>query len=425
MANSQGGQEEEEEEDDYMNMTFDDPSTATTKGPGRTSSSTHETSLQRRQRLKREGEIRGRPKSKAELAAEAAAEREAALNRSLIEQDRTALRKSKGLAMMAKMGFKPGSALGARPSPPPPRQQEQKQKQKSETDREAEGARTAERAKDGDGDADGYGDASGPGLGATTTTTAKVNAKGGEDFTNSSTAPRTEPIRLEMKEDRGGIGLDSERKRKIHEAYAAQDKRARTLDAGEFRDRGRRERELARAEKQCWAAMKVCEKLFEDRARGIGPDGGGGGGEQEEDVSSLNRASKRKRPAISSRPLKGIPVEWRGLIRAREEAERDRRMRHDLEKTSRVRLPTYDDDTEDADDRTALGKSALEAYVPVEDLEDEDEELEEFTSLEADEKLRRMIVYLRTEHNYCFWCKYQYDDDSLDGCPGLTEEDHD
>ncbi|KAH7035039.1 uncharacterized protein B0I36DRAFT_317484 [Microdochium trichocladiopsis] len=234
-----------------------------------------------------------------------------------------------------------------------------------------------------------------------------------------------------MKEDRGGIGLDSERKRKINEAYAAQDKRARTLDPDEFRDRVRRERELARAERQCHAAMKVCEKLYEDRLRGGDSDEGGerkelGAADDHRDEDARNaKRDKRARAALSSRPLKSIPIEWRGLVRAREEAERDRRMRYDLEQTSRTRLPTYEDDTEDADDRTALGKTAAAAYVPVEDLEDDDEELEEFTGLEADEKLRRIILYLRKEHNYCFWCKYQYDDDTLDGCPGLTEEEHD
>ncbi len=64
------------------------------------------------------------------------------------------------------------------------------------------------------------------------------------------------------------------------------------------------------------------------------------------------------RSEIPSKPLKSIPVVYRGLVRARGEAERDRRMRHDLEQ-SLSRLPTYIDDEEDPDDKQALGKSAM------------------------------------------------------------------
>ncbi|KXJ95570.1 hypothetical protein Micbo1qcDRAFT_27341 [Microdochium bolleyi] len=397
-----------DEEDDYMNMTFDDTTTAATAQKA-------ESSLQRRQRLKREGEMRGRVKSKAELAAEAAAEREAALSRSLIENDRTALRKSKGLAMMAKMGYKPGSALGRRKE----EEEEEGGRKKTEEAGKDVGAGTGTNSASGTPAADGAG-------GQKSREASFSTARPAGD------TPRTEPIRLEMKEDRGGIGLDSEKKRKINEAYAEQDKRAKTMDEGEFRDRVRRERELARAERQCHAAMKVCEKLYEDGVRQGEADNAVAAGRSNEMDGGVGRDSttpptggeaKRRTAPLSSRPLKSIPVEWRGLVRSREETERDRRIRYDLEQTSR--LPTYDDDTEDADDRTALGKSAAAAYVHVEDLEEDDLELEEFASLEADEKLRRLVVYLRKEHNYCFWCKYQYDDDTLDGCPGLTEEEHD
>ncbi|OTB18409.1 hypothetical protein K445DRAFT_315220 [Daldinia sp. EC12] len=321
----------EEEDDDYMNMTFGEEEPKT------------ETSLQRRQRLKREGEIKGRVKSKAELAAAEREEREKALNQSLLDSARA--KKSKGFAMMAKMGFKPGVALGS--------------------------ADSAEHA-------------------------------------------RLEPIRPQMKEDRGGIGLDSDRKRALNEAAAQSEKRQK-VDETEFRDRVRREREQARLERQVYAAMKVCERMDEEEQAG--------GAKTDDDTKeSTETTEKKKRRTISTRPLKSIPVVWRGLIRNREEAERDRRMRHDLEQSS-TRLPTYVDDLED-DDKTALGKTAT-AYVTVEDLEEEDPELEEFNALKVEERLRRLVEYLRKQYNYCFWCKCGYPDEMMEGCPGLTEEDHD
>jgi hypothetical protein len=319
-----------EDEDDYLSMTFTNDATTAP-----------ETSLQRRQRLKREGEIRGRPKSKEELAAEEAAAREAALSTSMLAS------KSKGLLMMRKMGFKAGQALGSKDN----------------------------------------------------------------DYASK------EPIRPSLKEDRAGIGMDAERKRKLDEA-AERDglPKVPKIDPDDFRDRVRREREVARWERQVGAAQKVVERFDEERvAEGQTPSANGA------------EPESQKKRTISSRPLKSINVLYRGLVRRREEADRDRRMRYDLEQ-SLSRLPTYEDETEDADDKMALGyrnDRAKKEYIPVEDLEEEDEELDEFNALEPDEKLRRLVSYLREKYWYCFWCKFRYDDKEMEGCPGLTEEDHD
>ncbi|RYP56541.1 hypothetical protein DL771_011860 [Monosporascus sp. 5C6A] len=351
---------EEDEEEDYMNMTFGDNAPSTGAG-----APAAETSLQRRQRLKREAEIRGRPKSKAELEAEAAARREEALSRSLLEGARA--KKSKGFAMMAKMGFKAGGALGAAPPAP------------------------------------------------------ENSATGAEDHRLA------EPIRPQMKEDRGGIGLDSERKRKVNEAAEREGKKVKA-DEAEFRDRVRREREEARCERLLHAAMKVCERMDEESREKEQPQGEGAVASADGDGRVLEEegGKKAKKRTVSTRPLKSIPVEWRGLVRRREEAERDRRMRYDLEQSSTAaRLPTYADDLDDEDDRKAAARTDAMAYALVEDLEEEDEELEEFDALGVEERLRRVVGYLRKEFRYCFWCKYQYPDENMEGCPGPTEEDHD
>ncbi|KAI0164769.1 putative G-patch domain protein [Xylariaceae sp. FL1272] len=314
-----------DEEDDYMNMTFGEEQQVV------------ETSLQRRQRLQREGEIKGRVKSKAELAAEEREAREAALATSMLE--RAQAKKSKGLAMMAKMGFK-GGALG--------------------------------------------------------------NAENKDAI--------TEPLRPEMRDDRGGIGLDTDKKRKFKEAVGEAQKKVK-IDQDEFRDRVRKERESARLERQVYAAMKVCERMDEESQQAIA-----------EGNDTEDEAPKKKR-TLSTRPLKFIPVVWRGLIRKREEDERDRRMKHDVQQGA-TRLPTYEDDSEDEDDKKAMGKTH-DTYSMADDLDEEDAELDEFKALEPDERLRRLSQYLRDEYHYCFWCKFEYPDDTMEGCPGLTEEDHD
>ena len=125
-------------DDDYLTMTFDDPTPATKT----------ETLTQKKKRLAREAETKGRPKSKAELAAEEKEKRDAALNNKEID---TA---SKGFKMMAALGYKQGTALGA-------------------------------------------------------TRTDTQNAAGDTRL--------LEPVGLELKEGRSGIGADAEKKRKFRE----------------------------------------------------------------------------------------------------------------------------------------------------------------------------------------------------------------
>ncbi|PBP26941.1 G-patch domain-containing protein [Diplocarpon rosae] len=317
---------EENEEDDYMNMVIAEPTVPRAK----------ESSFQRRQRQKREAEIRGRVKSKAELAEEEKAAREAALSKSLLADP--AASSNKGLAMMAKMGFKPGVALGSK----------------------------------------------------------------------NHVGARTEPIGISIKEDRGGIGLDTEKKRRFKEEVEREGKRAKA-EEGDYRERVMREKEDARLEGLVGAATRVAERLNEER--------------EELEPVTLELPKDVKKRAISTRPLKQINILWRGLVRKREEKERDRRMRYDLHQ-SLSRLPTYDDPDEDKDDKRALGKDRVQ-HTLVEDLEEEDPDLDAFQALHPAERLQKLVVHLREEFRYCFWCKSSYPDNNMEGCPGLAEEDHD
>ena len=299
-----------------------------------------ETYTQMRMRKQRESEARGRVKSKAEQREEDKAAREAALSKSMLSDP--AVANNKGLAMMAKMGFKPGVALGSKDN-----------------------------------------------IGA-----------------------RTEPVGISMKEDRGGIGLDTEKKRKFRAAFEEDEQRTKA-EEGDYRERVRMEREETRREGQLQAAMRVAERMADEKEEEAGLQSNVSG-EQVKDIKS------RK---ISTKPLKQINVLWRGLVRKREEKERDRRMRYDLQQ-SLSRLPTYEDPTEDQDYKLALGKETIQ-HTLVEDLEEEDPELDAFTGLPVAERLQKMVDYLREAHHYCFWCKFTYPDGDFDGCPGLTEEDHD
>ncbi|KAL1837958.1 hypothetical protein VTJ49DRAFT_3229 [Mycothermus thermophilus] len=378
-ADKKEEEEDEEEVEDYMTMLIPDDPPSSSTGFG----SRCETSLQRRLRLKREAEARSRPKSKAELEAEAEARRESALATSLFER----APRSKGLAIMARMGFS-GGALGRK------------------KDDEATAATPTSTSGEGGGDEV---DEPKRGLGS------------GSGSKTKPAAAAPEPIKLHIRpdHDRSGIGLESERKRQLREAAESlpMEKRARTEeDPAAYRARVAREREEARMGRQVEAAQRVAERMArerdEEQQQGDGVGDGDGDGKL----------------------LRSIPVEWRGLVRAREEEERDKRMRHDLEhglvslSSSRGQggLPGYDDPEEDEDDRRALGKDAPKtSHVVADDLDEEDPELDEFDALPVEDRLRRVVEHLRKEYRYCFWCKYRYPDEEMEGCPGLTEEEHD
>lgn len=145
-------------------------------------------------------------------------------------------------------------------------------------------------------------------------------------------------------------------------------------------------------------------------------------------VQTSSDGSKDTRPleTVQTRPkrrrLQDVNVLWRGLVKQREVSERDRRMRYDLHQSLSMRAD-YNDPEEDREDRIALGKKETEEVDG--ELDWDDEELAEFEGLEVVERLDRLVKYLRERWRYCFWCKYRYPDEEMEGCPGTKEEDHD
>ena len=241
---------------------------------------------------------------------------------------------------------------------------------------------------------------------------AKLGFKPGNAL-GASTNPnaRVEPLGVIVKDDRGGIGLDSEKKRKFREEVESEAKRVKA-EEGEYRERVAREREERRLEGLVGGAMRVAERMDTEKEAASLVDS------EEDHLAGENVAAiQGKVNKLMSKPTRQINVLWRSLARQREEKERERRMRYDLQQ-SLPRNAKHEDPEEDEDDRLAIGTEE-------EELDEEDPELDEFIALEPTERLSRLVGYLREKHNYCFWCKFQYPDPNLEGCPGVTEEDHD
>lgn len=236
---------------------------------------------------------------------------------------------------------------------------------------------------------------------------AKMGFKGGALGQNEDA--RTKPIELLMKEDRGGIGMDSEKKRKIREAADSVELGEKRQKVGleEFRERSRAEREEKRVEGLMWGAMKVLEGLEEDEMTDAA-DGVGSADDPDEGKESPNTIKKAPR-----KRLREVNVLYRPLLIQRLERERDRKMRYDLNNSLSTR-----NDADPEDEQSTPFDSR------VEDLEDEDPELQEFETLNFAARLERTVQELREKYHYCFWCKYRYSDAEMEGCPGLTEDEH-
>ncbi|KAJ9484356.1 hypothetical protein VN97_g9013 [Penicillium thymicola] len=318
-----------------------------------------ETFTQKKRRELREAEARGRVPSKAERAAREAARREEALATSTLNPT------NKGFQMMAKLGFKPGGVLG-KPV-----------------------------ANDNDSD---------------TTNTA------------DSLKSRAEPLNLTLKENRGGIGLDTEKKRKLREEAEEAAKRIKH-EEGSYRDRVREERELKRIEAQVRAAQKVAERLdgeseseaTTDKEKEQGTGSSAKSSKEEED-DSTDPSQTRDGPdaeATKKKPIKltsQINVLYRGLIRERERNDSDRQARHALQSSlpssffpKLLRLPEYDDSTMDREDKKALDRALDDepdqntSTLEIE-LEEDDEELDAFNALEPAERLHKLVLFLREKY---------------------------
>lgn len=203
-----------------------------------------------------------------------------------------------------------------------------------------------------------------------------------------------QPLTAEAKEDRGGIGHESERKRKVREEIEETIGREKRMKAeeGDYRERVAREREEKRCEGLWWGGMKVLEGFVE--------------GESDD----------TKRDGEIRRPSKSIGILYRPLVCDRLEKERERRARYDLHQ-SLTRNANYDDPEEDEQDKQAFGREE-------EELEEVDEEMDEYLALGPAERLRRVVMELRAKWRYCFWCKMSYQDDEMEGCPGVEEDEH-
>lgn len=232
---------------------------------------------------------------------------------------------------------------------------------------------------------------------------AKFGFKQGDALGKSEDA-RKEPIRVNIKDDRGGIGLESEKKRKFREQWEEAERLAKRAkeEEGDYLEIRRQEQKEKKAERDLDNAQRTAERLSEKDADDAGT------------------------PEPGEKPLKDINVLWRSRAQKRAQIKHEKQQRRELNDSLASRLLTLAAEEEDDDSKVAQSRDLAPFYTTLEnDLEDEDPDLAEFQALPVEDRLRKVLMHLRDTHHYCLYCGYQYPDAKMEGCPGVTEEDHD
>lgn len=232
---------------------------------------------------------------------------------------------------------------------------------------------------------------------------AKFGFKQGDALGKSEDA-RKEPIRVNVKDDRGGVGLESEKKRKFREQFEEADRLAKRSkeEEGDYLEMRRQEQKEKKLERDLDNAQRTAERLSDKEGEASGT------------------------PEPGEKSLKDINVLWRARARRRAEIKHEKQQRRELNNTLGSRLPTLADVEDDDDSKIAQGQDLTPFYTTLEnDLEDEDPELAEFEALPVAERLEKLLVFLREKYRYCLYCGHEYPNAAMEGCPGVTEEDHD
>jgi hypothetical protein len=234
---------------------------------------------------------------------------------------------------------------------------------------------------------------------------AKFGFKQGDTLGKSEDA-RKEPIRVDIKGDRSGVGLESEKKRKFREQWeqAGRDAKRSKEEEGDYIEIRRLEAKEKKAERDLNSAQRTAERLTEKEADDKGT------------------------PQPAELPVQDVNILWRSRARRRAVIMHEKQQRRELNNSIASRLLTLaaDEDDDGDDAKVAQGRDLAPFYTSLEDdLENEDPELAEFEALPVAERLQQLLVFLRDKFHYCLYCGYQYPDIEMEGCPGVTEEDHD
>ncbi|CAK5275744.1 unnamed protein product [Mycena citricolor] len=277
---------------------------------------------------------------------------------------------SKALSMMMKMGFKPGQALGQQIDVPP----------------------------------------------SPTSSSVAAGSSAPTPATGSSSGHKSEPLKIKEWAGKKGIGLGQKRPPSplSAERMAKMAKMAEASDHNDFRDRARREYEERRAEGRLGPAQRTCVTLDDKMGK----------------TFSVLWLDPRNPGSFPSGLLEALELNTTLPISGGEQQDGD------------DEGPLCCSETTRAAEARLRRKMAAESLQPLAALEDDVDptasepiqfspeqlaEAAQFLRLQASDRLKIVLSYLRTSYSYCFWCGCQYEnaEDLASSCPGEDEDAHD
>lgn len=202
----------------------------------------------------------------------------------------------------------------------------------------------------------------------------KMGFKQGQGLgSNKGSSGIAEPIQVDLKLGRSGIGMDSEIRKREREQEEEELRKRVHIDPEEFRNQMASKAKDAQFVRYINAAVSICEKLDE---------------ENQVESNILWTLKPPPLPTVAS---------------AEPEDVEQLQEQQTLEK-------------EEGDDKE---QDEAEPKYP-------QEEMDALKSLPLDDQLTKLIDYLRETYFYCFWCRAKYTDqaDLDENCPGTSEDDH-
>ncbi|KAI8637065.1 hypothetical protein BD408DRAFT_68242 [Parasitella parasitica] len=198
----------------------------------------------------------------------------------------------------------------------------------------------------------------------------KMGFKQGQGLGNSTSGSSgiAEPIKVDLKLGRTGIGMDTEIRKREREQEEEENRKRVHMDPEEFRNQMAQKAKDAQLLRYINAAVFICENVDEEN------------GVESNILWTLKPPPPPPPPSIE-------PAE-------------DGAKENDQEEE--------DEKPEETDPK-----------YPQQDVES-------LKSLPLTDQLAKLIAYLRETYFYCFWCRAKYTDkqDLDENCPGTTEDDH-
>ncbi|KAF9356429.1 hypothetical protein BGX26_005293 [Mortierella sp. AD094] len=256
-------------------------------------------------------------------------------------------------------------------------------------------------------------------LGATRPSTGSEPQSSSDNTGGRSDALRA-PIEVQIKQGRGGLGMDSEKKRQAEEELQRHVDEAHRAFDQDFRGQKMNKFEIEKRSRQLGAARAICMQLDAKMMKDAQDQA------QKDDTENMGRSnefwwiSDSVTDDVLGTRLMGPGAE---VTTTKEHGE-------DIDQRGFDHSDDEDGDPELKKEKRIKLDPLLSAENYEGAVQDEEPpkwgERPDFAQLEVHEKLYKVVHYLRTKHCYCFWCSAQYygADDLAQNCPGEDEDDH-